>query len=79
MSNKPTLYAHAVRDRGRNRASIWTRIGAAWPHEKGNGFTLQLDALPTDGGIVLMEPKPEDALEDAGPPEGQSEAAETIQ
>jgi hypothetical protein len=71
--NKPTLYAYTVRDRGRNRPSIWTRIGAAWPHEKGNGFTITLDALPFDGRIVLTEPKPEEAQES---PEGHNGAGE---
>jgi hypothetical protein len=63
--NKPTLYAYTVRDRGRNRPSIWTRIGAAWPHEKGNGLTITLDALPLDGRIVLTEPKPDEAQDTA--------------
>ena len=57
MSNKPTLYAYAVKDRGRKQKAIWTRIGAAWPHEKGNGFTIELEALPVDGRMVLTEPK----------------------
>jgi hypothetical protein len=55
--NKPTLYAYTVRDRGPGRPAIWTRIGAAWPHGKGNGFTIALEALPLDGRIVLTEPK----------------------
>jgi hypothetical protein len=55
--NKPTLYAYTVRDRGPGRPAIWTRIGAAWPHGKGNGFTIALDALPLDDRIVLTEPK----------------------
>jgi hypothetical protein len=74
MSNKPTLYAYAVKDRGRNRPSIWTKIGAAWPHEKGSGFTLELDALPVDGRIVLTEPKPDEAQEPA--PQTETEAGE---
>jgi hypothetical protein len=60
MSNKPTYYAYAVKDRGRNQKSVWSRIGAAWPHEKGNGFTIQLEALPLDGRLVLTEPKADD-------------------
>jgi hypothetical protein len=60
MSNKPTLYAYAVKDRGRNQKAIWTRIGAAWPHEKGGGFSIQLEALPIDGRLVLTEPKADD-------------------
>ena len=62
MSKKPTLIAHSVKERGEGQKAIWTRIGAAWPHESGKGFTIQLSALPIDGRIVLTEPKkPEDA------------------
>ncbi len=57
MSKKPTLYAYTVKDRGEGLKSIWTRIGAAWPHENGNGFTIELDALPVGGRLVLTEPK----------------------
>ena len=60
MSNKPIFYAYAVKERGRNKA-IWTRIGAVWPHEKGKGFNIELEALPIDGRIVVMEPKADEA------------------
>jgi hypothetical protein len=62
MSKKPTLIAHTVRER-EGQKPVWTRIGAAWPHDKGNGLTLQLEALPLnfDGRIVLTEPKTDDA------------------
>jgi hypothetical protein len=60
-SNTPALYAYAVKDRGRSKKAIWTRIGAAWPHEKGKGFTIELEALPLDGRLVLTEPKPDEA------------------
>lgn len=59
MNNKPTFYAYTVKNRGRNKSAIWTRIGAAWPHEKAKGLTIELDALPLDGRIVLTEPKQE--------------------
>jgi hypothetical protein len=61
MSNKPTLLAYAVKDRGRNQKAIWTKIGAAWPHEKGKGFTIELEAFPIDGRLVLTEPKQDEA------------------
>jgi hypothetical protein len=48
-----------VKDRGEGQKDIWTRIGAAWPHGSGNGLSIQLDALPLDGRIVLTEPKAE--------------------
>ena len=62
MSKKPTLIAHTVRER-EGQKPVWTRIGAAWPHDKGNGLTLQLEALPLnfDDRIVLTEPKTDDA------------------
>jgi hypothetical protein len=56
-SNKPALIAYAVREAmGEEQKAIWVRIGAAWAHEKGPGFSIRLDALPLDGRIVLMEP-----------------------
>jgi hypothetical protein len=60
MSNKkPTLFAYSVREREGQKA-IWTTIGAAWPHGKGTGLSIQLEALPLnfDGRIVLREPEP---------------------
>jgi hypothetical protein len=61
-TKKPTLIAYNVRER-EGQKPVWTRIGAAWPHNSGNGLTLQLEALPLnfDGRIVLTEPKGEDA------------------
>jgi len=60
MSNKkPTLIAYSIREREGQKA-IWTRIGAAWPHGKGTGLSIQLDALPIGDRIVLRE-----AVEDA--------------
>jgi hypothetical protein len=63
MSNKPTQIAYSVKDRGEGQKAIWTRIGAAWRHSKGNGCTIQLDTLPISfgGRIVLTEPKADDA------------------
>ena len=57
MKKKPTLYAYAVKDRGDEQKSIWTRIGAAWPHENGKGFTIDLEAFPVNGRVVLTEPR----------------------
>jgi hypothetical protein len=71
MSNKPTLYAYAVKDRGRTQKAIWTRIGAAWPHEKGKGFTIELEAFPVDGRLVLTEPKSDDGDKPADTFEGE--------
>ena len=55
----PAFIAWHVAER-RDR-KFWTRIGAAWNHEDGEGLTLQLDLMPiTTGRIVLRAPKPDD-------------------
>lgn len=61
MNNKPSLHAYTVRERGKNQKAIWTRIGVAWAHEKGNGYSLELEAVPVnfDGRLVLMPPRNE--------------------
>ena len=63
MSKKPTLIAYSVKERGENQKPVWIKLGGAWPHENGNGFTIQLDALPLnfDGRIVLTEPKQDES------------------
>ena len=57
-NNKPTFYAYGEADRGRRKPFL-VSIGAAWPHEKGNGLTVQIDSLPLNfnGRVVLLEPK----------------------
>jgi hypothetical protein len=60
MSKKPTLIAYSVREREGQKA-VWTRIGTAWPHGNGPGFTIQLEALPIGDRIVRTEPKAEEA------------------
>lgn len=61
MTTKPTLIAYTVKNRAKNQSAIWTRIGAAWPHGTGPGFSIELEAFPVDGRIVLMPPKAEEA------------------
>lgn len=38
---------------------FWLPIGAAFPHQDGEGFNLVLQALPIDGRVVLRTPKDE--------------------
>jgi hypothetical protein len=60
MSNsKPTLIAYTVKNRDKGKSPIWTKIGAAWPHNEKPGLSIELEALPLDGRIVLIEPKAE--------------------
>jgi hypothetical protein len=51
-SKAPSYVAYQVRDREGGKA-FWTRIGSAWPHGDGKGFTVQIDAVPLDGRITL--------------------------
>jgi hypothetical protein len=51
-AKQPSHAAYQVRDR-EGQKGIWTRIGAAWPHADGKGFSVQLDAVPLDGRISL--------------------------
>lgn len=38
--------------------SNWTKVGAAFPHESGNGFNIQInDGLSVSGKLVILPPK----------------------
>lgn len=52
QSKVPSHVAYQVRDR-EGKKGFWTRIGSAWPHADGNGFNIQIEALPLDGRITL--------------------------
>ena len=48
---KPTHRLYRVV--GDGKTAIWTPIGAAWPNKDGLGFSLQCDAVPLQGRLVL--------------------------
>jgi hypothetical protein len=52
-SNKPSARAYTVREGSGKGKDFWTRIGSAWLHKDGKGFSVQLDALPVNGRLVL--------------------------
>jgi hypothetical protein len=59
-TNRPSHRVYAVTRNGKKR--FWQPIGAAWPHNDGDGFNLALDYLPLNGAeIVIRKPKPENA------------------
>lgn len=49
--NAPSHFAYQVRDSGPK--AHWTRIGAAWAHKDGQGYSIFLDCMPRDGHISL--------------------------
>lgn len=55
MAHDPVLIAYSAKRVGKARKTVWTRIGAAYPHETGAGLTVVLDAVPLDGRIILLE------------------------
>ena len=53
-SKKPAFTAYYVPDR---ENAFWTKVGAAWKHEDGKGYSLKLELMPlgNDGRLVLRE------------------------
>jgi hypothetical protein len=39
----------------------WTKIGAAFPHKEGIGFSIELKAFPIDGRLVVLPPDSDDS------------------
>ena len=52
IKNTPSHIVFSVQDR-EEKSGIWTRVGAAWPHEDGKGFSLQLHCTPLDGRLTI--------------------------
>lgn len=59
QAKAPAMAVYHVRE-GKGDKSYWTRVGAAWAHDDGQGFNVSLDCVPVDGKLVLRAPKPED-------------------
>ncbi|MDI4665396.1 hypothetical protein K9U40_13810 [Xanthobacter autotrophicus] len=51
-TKRPSHIAYQVRE-GEDQKAYFNRIGAAWTHKDGEGFTLQLDSLPVDGRVTI--------------------------
>lgn len=56
-SRKPSHAVYIVE--GEGETAFWTKIGAAWTHEDGDGFNLQLSAMPLSGRLIVRKPKPQ--------------------
>ena len=58
----PKMIVWHVSERGEK--AFWTRIGAAWDHKDGEGYTLHLNLVPANGGrIVLRVPGQAEVVE----------------
>ena len=51
FGRKPTHRLFRVVGDGEN--AIWTPIGAAWPNKDGQGFSINCEAMPLSGRIVM--------------------------
>ena len=65
MAQQPAYRAYTVVKRGEGQDDFWLAIGAAFPHQSGDGFNVVLQALPIPNGdgqckIVLRPPKADD-------------------
>ena len=47
-------------DSNGKKAKRWTKIGAAFPHKEGPGFSIELRAFPVDGRLVVLPPDSEE-------------------
>ena len=47
-------------ERDGKKAKSWTKIGVAFPHKEGPGFSIELKAFPVDGRLVVLPPDPTD-------------------
>ncbi len=58
--SKPDFHVFATRGYkdGKEEKTFYTKIGAAWSVAN-DGVSIQLDALPVDGSMVLFPPKEE--------------------
>ncbi len=52
---------------GDGKEAFWTKVGAAWPHDDGQGFNVQLSAMPLTGRVVSRVPKPREEKPAAKP------------
>ncbi|MBY2985672.1 hypothetical protein [Rhizobium leguminosarum] len=49
---------------GEGKKAFWTKIGGAWSHDDGDGFTISLSCLPLNGRLVVRKPKKDDKQKD---------------
>ena len=58
QTRKPSHYAYTVRDGGEGSNDYWTKIGVAFAHNDGKGFSVILEAFPVDGKLTIRTAEP---------------------
>ena len=51
---KTTHELFAVKDGAEGKKAFWTKIGAAWPHKDGKGFSLKFAFYPAEGQAIQL-------------------------
>jgi hypothetical protein len=51
---KPTYEVFTVQNGAEEGKAVWTKIGAAWPHKDGKGFSLKFSFYPADGQAIQL-------------------------
>lgn len=50
---------------GEGDKAFWTKIGGAWRHDDGEGYSITLTALPLGDRLLLRTPREKDGREGA--------------
>lgn len=50
---KPYLLGYTVRSPEDGGKAYWSKVAIAWAHKDGQGYNVQMDAVPVDGKLVL--------------------------
>lgn len=50
---KPYLLGYTVRSAEDGGKAYWSKVAIAWAHKDGQGYNVQMDAMPVDGKLVL--------------------------
>lgn len=61
-NSKKPMAVYTVREGAKEGdKEFWLQIGAAFPHTKGDGFNILLNALPLGEKLVVRAPKVDEA------------------
>ena len=52
-TNQPTHRLYRVE--GEGKSARWIEIGAAWPNKDGNGYSIDCNAMPINGRLVMRK------------------------
>jgi hypothetical protein len=55
QTNRPSHAVYVVEGDGDN--AYWTKVGSAWAHQDGEGFSIALVAMPLNGRLVVRNPR----------------------